>query len=272
MSQKTAVSVINEPLWGKGRRIVFYAAVGLSLLTMLITGPVLTLPVTAWLSEATLDALFGEQGLGIHRVHMEGASLLFWLTIVAMVAQFRRPQTKAAPLWAAAAGWVVFLPLELTHLVDPYSIIVTVLVIAVLALHPRRWPAAPVEWQSGPRLLAVPLAAVGVAYAYQEALLQLNAATGDPHAEASHYALMAGLAAGLAVSALMGATNFPGHQVSAWSAGILTLVLAVFFIGHPDQTSSVSPAWGWTLVVWSLTYVLVAIRPAARTGANPVPT
>jgi hypothetical protein len=272
MSQKTAVPVSKAPLWGKGGRITFYGAVALSLLSMLITGPILTLPVTAWLSETTLDAMFGEEGLGIHRVHMQGASLLFWLTIVAMVAQFRRPESKAAPLWAAAAAWVVFLPLELTHLVDPYSIVVTVLAVAVLALHPRRWPATSIEWRSGPRLLAVPFAAVGVAYSFQQALLQINAVTGDPHAEASHYALVAGLVAGLAVSALLGATNFPGHQVPAWTAGILTLVLAVFCIGHPDQTSSVGTAWGWTLVVWSLTYLLAAIRPAGRATTRPVQT
>lgn len=271
MSQKTAVPVSKEPLWGKGRRITFYVAVALSLLSMLITGPLLTLPVTAWLSETTLDAMFGEEGLGIHRVHMQGASLLFWLTIVAMVAQFRRPESKAAPLWAATAGWVVFLPLELTHLVDPYSIVVTVLVVAVLALHPRRWPVEAVELRSGPRLLAIPFAAVGVAYAYQQALLQLNAVAGDPHAVVSHYELMAASAVGLGLSALLGASDFPGHPISAWTAAVMTLVLGVFFIGHPHQTSSVGVVWGIALVVWAPVYLRASARKSLD-QATGVPT
>ncbi|HEX6221746.1 MAG TPA: hypothetical protein VF115_11685 [Acidimicrobiia bacterium] len=260
MSQKTAAPASKDQLWGKGRRTAFYFAVARSLLAMLITGPVLTLPVTAWLSEATLDAMFGEEGLGIHRVHMQGASLLFWLTIVAMVAQFRHPESKAAPLWAAVAGWVVFLPVELTHLVDPYSILITALVVVALALHPRRWPTSLLRWQSGPRLLAVPFAVVAFGYGYLQAMLQLNAVPGDPHAVVSHYELMTGIAVGLAVSALLGATYFSGHLISAWTASILTLVLAVFYIGHPDQMSSVGVGWGSALVVWGLVYLFVSTR------------
>jgi hypothetical protein len=105
MAQTRTARAADNQLWGKSRRIAFYVAVALSLLSMLITGPLLTLPVAAWLPEATLDAMFGEEGLGIHRVHMVGAALVFWMTIVAMVVQFRHPQRHAAPLWAAAAGW-----------------------------------------------------------------------------------------------------------------------------------------------------------------------
>lgn len=262
MAQKTDAPKSTKQVWGKARRVSFYIAVALSLASMLITGPLLTLPITAWLSEATLDSMFGEEGLGIHRVHMQGAAVVFWMTIVAMVAQFRRPEEKAAPLWAAAAAWVVFLPLELTHLVDPYSIVVTVLILIVLGLHPRRWPTARIEWRTGMRLVAISFALVAVAYAYQQAMLQLNAGPGDPHAVASHYELMTAAAAGLAVSALLGATNFPGHLISAWVVGVLTLVLGVFYIGHPDQMSSVRTGWGTALIVWSLVYLFVSTRPS----------
>lgn len=269
MAQKTTAATTTDQIWGKGRRIAFYTAVALCLTAILVTGPILTLPVTAWLSESTLDAMFGEEGLGIHRVHMVGASLLFWMTIVAMVAQFRNPERKAAPLWAPAAGLVVFLPLELTHLVDPYSIVITVLVLTVLALHPRRWPSRPITWHSGPKLLAIPFAVVAVVYAYQQAMLQLNAAPGEPHAVVSHYELMTAVAVGLAVSALLGATDFPGRVISAWTAGIATLILGIFYIGHPDQMSSLGAGWGSALVVWSLVYLAVTARSARRVVADP---
>lgn len=265
MAQKTEVAPSEKQTWGKGRRIAFYTLVALSLLSMLIAGPILTLPVTAWLSESTLDALFDMDGLGIHRVHLQGASLLFSLTVVAMVAQFRKPDTKAAPLWAAAAGWVAFLPIELTHLVDPYSIVVTALVVGSLILHPRRWPSGPLKWRSRSALLAVPFAAAAVVYAIQQAVHQLNAVSGEPHAAVSHYELMTGLAIGLAASALLGATTFPGRLISGWTAGILALVFAIFCIGYPNQTSSVGTAWGVVLVVWSLLYLFTTVLPRRET-------
>ena len=269
MAQKTAAITATDQVWGKGRRIAFYAAVALSLAAMLITGPLLTLPVTAWLPESTLDAMFGEEGLGIHRVHMVGASLLFWMTVVAMVAQFRHPERTAAPLWAPAAGLMVFLPLELTHLIDPYSIVLTVLVLTVLALHPRRWPSAPITSRYGPRLLAVPFAVAAVVYAYQQAMWQLNAIPEHPHAVVSHFELMTAVAVGLAVSALLGATDFPGRVISAWTAGISTLILGIFFIGHPDQMSSLGVGWGSALVVWSLAYLTKTIRHTRKATGQP---
>jgi hypothetical protein len=246
---------------GRARRVTFYVVVGLTLAAMAAYPPLLIGPIAAWLPESTIDSLFGEEGLGVHRVHLVGASLLFWLTIVAMVSQFRRPETRAAPVWAAAAGWVVFLPLELTHLVDPFSIIITLLVVGVVALHSRRWPEAGVTWRSGPRILAVLGAAAGVVYAYQQTGLQVNGIPDDPHVTASHYALMTALAIALSASALLGATDYPGHIISAWTAGAIAMVLGVFFIGHPDQASSLGVGWGVAMVVWALAYLVMSARP-----------
>lgn len=246
---------------GRARRISFYVVVGLTLAAMAAYPPLLMGPVLSWLPESTIDSLFGEEGLGIHRAHLEGTSLLFWLTVVAMVSQFRRPETKPAPVWAAAVAWVVFLPIELTHLVDPVSIVITVLVISVVALHPRRWPQDGVTWRRRPRALAVIGAAAGVLYAYQQVVFQVKGLPEDPHVAASHYALMAAMAVGLSVSALLGATDFPGRRITAWTAAVMTVILGVFFIGHPDQASSLGVAWGVAMVVWALAYLLVSTRP-----------
>ena len=248
---------------GRSRRITFYAVVGVTLAAMAAYPPLLIGPIAAWLNESTIDSLFGEEGLGVHRVHLAGASLLFWLTIVALVSQFRRPETKAAPVWAAAAGWVVFLPIELTHLVDPFSIIITILEVVVVMLHPRRWPEEGVTWRRSPRALAVLGAAAGVVYAYQQTVLQVGGLAEDPHVAASHYALMTALAIGLSASALFGATDFPGHHISAWTVGVVTIILGVFFIGHPDQASSPGLVWGVAMVAWALAYLVINARPVA---------
>lgn len=246
---------------GRARRISFYVVVGLALAAMASYPPVLMGPVVSWLPESTIDSLFGEEGLGIHRAHLEGTSLLFWLTVVAMVSQFRRPETKPAPVWAAAAAWVVFLPIELTHLVDPVSIVVTVLVVTVVALHPRRRPSQSITWSNSARAVAVLGALAGGVYTYEQAMRQVNGLAEDPHVAASHYALMAALAVGLSVSALLGATDFPGQRISAWTTGVMTVVLGVFFIGHPDQASSLGVAWGVAMGVWALAYLLMSTRP-----------
>ena len=267
MQETRPVEKQEELCWGKAHRVTFYVAVGLSLASMLIAGPVLTLPVTAWFPEGALNAMFGEENLGAHRAHMEGATTLFWLTVIAMLAQFRRPQHKAAPLWAVAVAWPFFLGLELTHLVDPYSIIVTVLVLAVLALHPNRRPQGRITWTGGVGRAVAPVLAGGAAvYALQQTLLQITGVTGDPHVDASHYALMAAAAVGISVSALLGSSNFPGHLISAWSAGILTINVGVFFIGHPNQASSLGPVLGSAIVILALLYLVVN----TRTRTEPV--
>jgi hypothetical protein len=100
-----------------------------------------------------------------------------------------------------------------------------------------------------------------VLYAYQQVVFQVKGLPEDPHVAASHYALMAAMAVGLSVSALLGATDFPGRRITAWTAAVMTVILGVFFIGHPDQASSLGVAWGVAMVVWALAYLLVSTRP-----------
>jgi len=266
MAQISAVTKAASKT-GRARRITFYVAVGLTLAAMAVYPPLLTGPVVAWLDESVINSLFGEEGLGVHRTHLVGASLLFWLTIVAMISQFRLPETKPAPLWAAAVAWVVFLPLELTHLVDPFSIIVTVLVVSVVALHPRRWPENPLEWRARARMVAFIGAAAGVVYTSRQAIFQVGGIPQDSHVASSHYALMAAMAIGLTVSTLLGATNFPGRRISAWTTGIMTVILGIFFIGHPDQASSLGVAWGILIIGWAVLYLWAATRSPRATPA-----
>ena len=258
----------REP--ARTRRVAFRTAVGLALASMLITGPLLTLPVTAWFPESVLDAMFGEQGLGAHRAHMAGAATLFWLTIVALVAQFRHPERHPAPLWAVAGGWLVFLPLELTHLVDPYTIVVVVLMVAVLVLHPRRW--TPVRFDQRTRVVALPAVAASVVYGSQQALDQFRALPDDPHAAGSHYALMAALAIAFAISALAGASDAPGRTVAAWSAGLAAANVGVFSIAHPEQASSLGVGWGIAAVAWAVIWSwTIVTRPLAPRRADATP-
>lgn len=257
---QASTGTVAKPTIGKVRRIGFYVAVVLTVAAMAAYPPLLLGPVLGWLDESVIDSMFAQEGLGAHRAHLVGGSLLFWLTIVAMISQFRRPETKAAPLLAAVAAWVVFLPLELTHLVDPFSIVVTVLLVAVLALHPRRWPEGGFAWCKGPRTIAVAGTLAAAVYAYQQTTLQLGGFPEDPHVAASHYALMAVLAIGLAISALLGSTNVPGREISAWAAGIITAVLGVFFIGNPNQASSAGVGWGVAMVIWAVVYLWATTR------------
>lgn len=250
-------SAVPVPAWSRRHRISFRVAVGLLLLALAAFPPVLAGPVLAWLDADLLDSMFLDEGLAMHRVHIEGGTLLFWLTIVALIAQFRSPERKPAPVWAAAAAWVFFLPIELTHLVDPWTITVTVLAVAVVALHPRRWPTDGVTWRSGPLGVAVLGAVPAAVYAVEQVRLQLTLPEANPHVEDSHYALMAALVVGLVVSAVVGATDVPGHRISARTAGIITIALAAFFIGHTGHESSVPVGWGVALIAWAVAYLWV---------------
>ena len=264
-----APALSSAPSWGRVRRVTFHVAAALVVLALAAFPPILAGPIVAWLDGETLDSLFGEEGLAIHRVHIEGATLLFWLTLVAMISQFRRPESKPAPLYAAVVAWLVFLPLELTHLVDPFSIIVTTLVVLVLALHPRRWPMDGVQWRRTPLVLAAVGAVPALVYAVLEIRLQLTAPATDPHVEGSHYALMGVLALALIVSALAGATDVPGHRIAAWTVAVITVALAAFFIGHSGHVSAVAAGWGVAMIAWAAAYLWFATqRPESSEDAN----
>jgi hypothetical protein len=252
--------------WSKGRRISFYTAVVLSLASVAITGPVLTLPVTAWLPETALDAMFSDVQLeaigGViapHRIHAVGAGLFFWLTVVAMIALIRRPERKAAPLWASAATMVVLVPLDWTQGFNLEDLTFALPVLAVLALHPRRRPEK-VAWRSGPAMAGVPFAAVAAVYAFQQTLAQITGSPADSHVADGHYAVMAALAVGIGVSALLGVTDFPGQVISAWATGLAALALGTVFIGYPHLASSAGVGGGAAIVVWAIIYLAVTVR------------
>jgi hypothetical protein len=79
---------------------------------------------------------------------------------------------------------------------------------------------------------------------------------------------MTGIAVALALSALLGATSIPGHQISAWSAGVQSLVLGLFFIGHPSQMSSVGVGWGAAMVAWALAFLVASARTRVSEAAG----
>lgn len=267
MNRTGPTTIDARPRAGRIRPALFVATIWLFLAAVAIAGPALTLPVTAALPEDALETIFGEEALGSHRIHILGFSLALWLVVLGMASQLRNPERKQAQLWTAAVAVMVFLPLDLTAEIFPLTFVITALVVGAVALHPVRWPRPGPSWTAP----ALPVAVVGAVpafvYGLNEARLQVTGLSSNPHVADVHHASMATLALGVAVAAVLGTSDMPGRRMTAWTAGVMSVVVAIYFIAHPDLTSSMGVTWGVGLALWAAVYLAVAGR-ARPTGGG----
>ena len=114
---------------GKARLISFYVLLILFAL----------LHVTSPLPYAFLG-WFLEEGTISHRVHLIVFGWVFVLSLVGLLAQVRRPQTKVAQMYQVLISITLFNAITMTvdRYVDPFAIVILILPFALVALHPNR--------------------------------------------------------------------------------------------------------------------------------------
>lgn len=250
---------------GRARRIGFLTLVGLTIVMFVaMVPPDVTHPVTGWLPDDSygryVEFFYGDEtpaNMAAHRHHMLAFSLAIWIVLVGMVVQLRKPERKQAPLWAAAAAVVTMMIFEVTLVgFDPSTLILVAPVLAAVALHPRLLPAKGISWPGPGRAVAVVAALAALVYGFAEARFQIGGGATDIHGVDGHYAFMAAAAVILAIAALLGASNLTGARITAWTAGLMGVLMGAFFIGFPDVASSPGMGWGIAAVLLGMVYLL----------------
>lgn len=226
---------------GRGRRTAFRAVAVVLALGMGLTGGHLL--VTGW-----TDPLDG----GIHRLQD-----LHWgigeglLIAVAMAWQIRRPERRAGAMRVAVLAVLAQLVGAAAALVvDPFGLVVLLLVGVALALHPARRDVLRPVVSPDRRLLvaAAPAALALVIFAGLQIAHHYSAAAGDPLEARTGWlgAAFSGLALALTVVA---APLLRSAETAFLAAAGLT-VLGVASLLHPYDASSFGVAGGaWALVL-----------------------
>lgn len=203
-----------------------------------------------------------------HRVHDLTFGLLFAVTGVGLLAQFRRPSDNIAGIVMALIPWV---GLSLAAVVagDLFRVMVinpsrSVAVVAILTalLHPagrdffRSFRLSRINW---PMLVLLVMAAVpllGLAFTN----IGLQQTIPDDHAAMGHYGFMAAFGFTVIGVGLLASLRPDGWRVPAWVAGLLPALLGLTSIMLPDNSSSLGLVWALVAIVWGLGFVAVADR------------
>lgn len=256
------------------RRIAFYVVAGLLVLALAIQWWVVLTPAVVWLSDGFVNDFFSSRvdDFAIHRIHRLALALSHVVVLIGLALQFRRPETKEAPMWQASGffGAAIILNLVIgptSEQVPPPLWIIFGLGVLAGVLHPTS-PLLRVPKPADRRLLALTavVALPVVFYVFDQVALQISGAEADPHWAGSHYQFAGEFGIHLILLGLVSSTAFTGRRVTSWMAGLSALLMGAASVVFPDQTSSPGIVWGSALAAWGLLFIVTSERAGGETS------
>lgn len=254
----------------KIRRRAFTTAIVVTLAAFVtLLGRALSMVVIGWLPADTLQTIL-DPSAPAHRFHTLGIGWLFAIPLVGVLVQLRKPASKTAPMQQTLfAALVINLIAAITGTFSADGVVFIALIAAAAFLHPR-WRE--VGGLGNPEVSTTGLAGVAaipfLLYALDHIRLQRLDAPGDFHAVVDHWALMASLAVVIVGTAFIGSGNRNGWRISAWTAGLATMVFGVASLLYPNVASGASAGWAATAIIWAIVYLIATER---RQRQNELP-
>ena len=262
----------TESAWGRSRRIAFYAATAVPLVSIgLLFWKVNLFWIFAWLPGDFLEPFYASQLELDHVVgpfvphinHYLALSASHVMVLVGLALQLMRPRTNVAAVWQGAGGLflsVLTLPFVLVSVgpshIPPPVFAVMALVFASALLHPAnplRKPPKPADQ------LMTGLWAVAAIPAFlltiSQIRLELNGVAADPHWQGLHYNFMAEFGLYVVLAGLLGASALSGWRYSTWTVSFMVAVLGMGFMVYPDLPGSQGLGWGVAMIVWAVLYL-----------------
>lgn len=257
------------------RRIAFYVVLGLLVLALAIQWWVVLTPALVWLPDDFVNDFFSSRvdDFAVHRIHRLALALSHVTVLVGLAMQFRRPETKEAPMWQASAFFVVAVVLNLiigptSEQVPPPLWIIFGVGILAGVLHPTS-PLLRIPRPVDQRLLAL-TAVVAVPllfYVADQVGLQSTGVEADPHWAGSHYQFAGEFGIHLILLGFVSSTAFTGRRVTAWMAGLSALLMGIASAVFSDQASSLGLVWGAALAAWGLAFIITSEWVGRDSGA-----
>lgn len=279
---ETADAPVRAP--GKVRRAAFYLSLVLFTLLLVFMSP-LPMLVLGWFLQP-------EAGEVSHKVHEISFGGLFALSLIAALAQFRRPANKpAAAIQAAAPILLAVISILIVGAFEPFVVIFVVASLAPALLHPaRRHVFRPPVRPSMPLLALLVVAAIPLAiFAANQMSIGADASAvgkdifdelpddasdedydaaieaADMTAEeqievehSGHWSAMAAFALAIVAVGAIATVRIPGWRLSAWSAAIAVAIYASASLTNPVDASAHGGIWGVAGLLWAIAFVVTA--------------
>ena len=262
----------TESAWGRSRRIAFYAATAVPLLSLgVLFWKVNLFWIFAWLPGDFLEGLYASQlefdhvvGPFVpHIIHYLALSVSHLMVLAGLALQLTRPRTNVAAAWQGAGGLflsVLTLPFVLVSVgpshVPPPILVVIALVVAAGLLHPanpvRKLPRPADQIMTGLwAIAAIPALLLTIT----QIRLELSGVPADPHWQGLHYNFMAEFGLHVVLAGLLGASALSGWRYSAWTASFMVALLGMGFMVYPDLPGSQGAGWGVAMIGWAVLYL-----------------
>ena len=218
----------------------------------------------------TLTVFVEGQSFAAHYLMETGWGLLFLVLVaVPLIGLAFRPRSLVLVVEIAVVGVAVIVGAALSgsaaHLLPGAGLLLTALAVAVLARLDVRVHRLCLDPPLGILVLIAAVPALGYAW-------RMAHSTGvvERTVNLDHYPIQAAL--GITMFLLAGLIAV----ARGWSAATLataTLVVTVGWMGvesavYPHRLGSFGPVWSWLALGWALSFLVIALRPSARSAQN----
>jgi hypothetical protein len=219
---------------------------------------------------AVVIAWFENSDGGIHRVHYMGFGALYGVILTTgLVVQIWRPERKVSAFYqtldvglASILGGAIS-----TSGFASVGVIVLVAYGILFAVHPYRSQLVRPQREGFSPVLMGLTVIVGIPliwYALSMARFQREGVPIDPHVSMDHWTVMASMAIGIVLVALLSAFKFRGWRISARSAGAALFLYGLISTIYPHKAGSEGTGWGVAAMAGALVLTAAAEWEARR--------
>jgi hypothetical protein len=201
-----------------------------------------------------------------HRIHDLTYAFLFGTAVVGLLVQLRTPSKNVAGQLMALIPWVGFVlafglsDILINLLRPPFVPIFGGLTLLATLLHPTwrdLFSSFSVSRVNRVMLTLVIIAAVPL-LAFAVTNIGLQRTVIDGHAAMGHYGYMVAFSFTVIGVGLLASLRPDGWWLSAWVAGLLSVLLGLASVVYPDNSSSLGLVWALAAIAWGVVFVAAA--------------
>jgi len=206
------------------------------------------------------------QGVAGPMTDLGHGALAGLIITVGLLAQLHAPERKIAGVQQAVMALITLVIISLIGADFDDDLVLEPIFLAAVGLIVVLHPAREEFFQRGAGMsrALLTIAALGaiplIAYAVSM-VMQAGVVVGPPH-YADRLRVMATMAIAILLTALLAACRTHGWRISAWSAGMASVVFGLASILFPDDPGSAGRGWGVLAVAGGFLFIVLAEREA----------
>ena len=215
-------------------------------------------PMTFWTGIVLGDYMYPS-----HELHHFVLGAVFSILLLGVIVQAIRPANRIGALHSSIIIWssltVVF---TIGGEFSPIHLVLLGLLLGMAGTHPAGASQVPSRNTLDRRMATLAAVTAVGALAFASVELMAHFGAGDSHVEFGHYLFMATAGVSIAGLTLYGSFRGIGWRFPAYASVFLMAVIGFVSVVYPgaEQGSSLGVVIGIVVVVWAVTFVVVAER------------